>query len=80
MGASHWYTALAKSIHGSIVGKLGRNEEAGGVVVGRYRQMAEDDSAASVYVDRSLQGLIDFYRESGNPEAPGRCEALVVGP
>ena len=69
MGASHWYTALAKSVHGSILGKLGRNEEAEDLLVGSYEQMAEDDSAASVYVDRSLQRLIDFYRESGNQEA-----------
>ena len=57
MGASHWYTALAKSIHGSALGKLGRNEEAEVLLVGSYEQMAGDDSAASVYVDRSLQAI-----------------------
>ena len=79
MGASHWYTALAKSIHGSILGKMGRKEQAEILLLAAYEQLAEDDSAASLYVGRSLQRLLDFYRENGDREALARYSALAKG-
>ncbi len=78
MGKTHWYTALASNIHGSILGKLGRNTEAETLLLSSYQQLADDDGAVGVYVGRSLERVIEFYQASGNLEALARYQALYA--
>lgn len=78
MGKTHWYTALASNIHGSILGKLGRNTEAEPILLSSYQQLAEGDNAPGVFVSRSLERVIEFYTESGNQEALARYQAVYA--
>jgi tetratricopeptide (TPR) repeat protein len=78
MGKTHWYTALASNIHGSILGNLGRNTEAETLLLSSYQQLADDGRAVGIYVVRSLERVIEFYRASGNQEALARYQALYA--
>ena len=78
MGKAHSYTALASNIQGSILGKLGRDTEAEALLLSSYQQLTDDDNTAGLFVSRSLERVIEFYRENGNQEALAHYQAVYA--
>ena len=76
LGKAHWLTALATNIRGSILGAIGRNEEAEALLLDSYQQLTADENAAPVFVGQALQRVMVFYQASGNQDAFSRYQAI----
>ena len=66
LGADHWLTAMALSVHGAALGATGQADEATLLLKQGYSQLAADQSAVPLAVEQALERLINFYRTRGD--------------
>jgi tetratricopeptide (TPR) repeat protein len=60
-GDDHWFTTMAQSVHGAVLGSMGRKSEAEMLLLDSYQRLDADDSAISVAVEQALLRLVHFY-------------------